>query len=49
MYFIASGHIVDCIKFICVIHTDVVLSCAPEVIGMYGIYGHICYWHMIWQ
>ena len=37
MYTSASGHIFDCSKFICGIHTDRVISCVQEVLGICGI------------
>ena len=39
MYTSASGNIVDCIEFIYDIYTDIVVSCAHELIGICGIWG----------
>ena len=50
MYTSVCGDIVDSIEFISDIHTDMVVSCAHEVIGICGIFmafeGYICYWHI---
>ena len=48
MYTSSPGHIIDCIKFIWGMYTDIVFSCAHELTGIYGISmafeGHICCW-----
>ena len=38
MYTGTSGNTVDCSKFVCGVYTDIIVSCAHEVIGICVIY-----------
>ena len=46
LYTIAPGHIVDCIEFILGIYTDIVVSCAHDLICICSIWENIGCWHM---